>query len=167
MKKTMRLTTSVMAIFITVFLLSSPLFAQDSQTDASKKAEAEMTARFGKVPLLFKALPDHLRAGAWELFKAQNSPKSAIPPKYRQLISLGVASQIPCTYCIYVHTILAKMLGATDVEIQEAAATAANTRYWSTVMYGAEIPLDEFKKEWDGILARWKKQREAKGTTKK
>ena len=167
MKKTMRLTTSVMAICIAVFVFSLPLLAQESQTDATKKAEAEMEAAFGTVPVMMKVYPDHLRAGAWEWFKATQSPDAAIPAKYSELISLGVASQIPCTYCVYAHTTMAKMLGATDAEIQEAVASAANTRLWSTVLNGANVPLDEFKKEWDGILAHIKKQSEAKETAEK
>lgn len=167
MKKTRRLTTSVMAICIAVFVLSSPLLAQESQIDASKKAEAEMEAAFGTVPVMMRVYPDHLRAGAWEWFKATQSPDAAIPAKYSELISLGVASQIPCSYCVYAHTTMAKMLGATDAEIQGAVASAANTRHWSTVLNGANVPLDEFKKEWDGILAHIKKQSEAKETTKK
>ncbi len=159
MKKTMRLTTSVMAICIAVIVLSSPLLAQESQTDASKRAEAEMEAAFGTVPVMMKVYPEHLRASAWEWFKATQSPDAAIPAKYSELISLGVASQIPCDYCVYAHTTMAKMLGATDAEIQEAVASAANTRHWSTVLNGADVSLDEFKKEWDGILKHIKKQK--------
>jgi len=57
---------------------------------------------------------------------------------------------------------MAKMFGATDAEIQAAVASAANVRHWSTVLNGADVPLDEFRKEWDGILAHIKKQSEAK-----
>jgi AhpD family alkylhydroperoxidase len=116
---------------------------------------------------MLKVYPDHLRASAWEWFKATKSPDAAIPAKYSELISLGVASQIPCSYCVYAHTTMAKMLGATDAEIQGAVASAANTRHWSTVLNGANVSLDEFMKEWDGILAHIKKQNEAKETTKK
>ncbi len=167
MYKTIRLTRSAIAVCIAVFVLSTSLLAQESKTDASKKAEAEMKAGFGTVPVMFKVYPDHLRASAWELFKATSSPDATIPAKYSELISLGVASQIPCSYCVYAHTTKAKMLGATDAEIQEAVASAANTRHWSTVLNGANVPFDEFKKEWDGILAHIKKQNEAKETEKK
>jgi len=95
------------------------------------------------------------------------SPDAPIPGKYSQLISLAVASQIPCSYCVYAHTTMAKMLGATDPEIQAAVASAADTRHWSTVMNGAGTPLDEFKKEWDGILAHMQKQSATQETTKK
>jgi len=166
MNETIKLVRETIAVLIGVFVLSTSLFAQESE-DASKKAEAEMKETFGTVPVMMKVLPDHLRAGAWEWFKATQSPDAAIPAKYSELISLGVASQIPCTYCVYAHTTMAKMLGATDAEIQEAVASAANTRHWSTVLNGANVPLDEFKKEWDGILAHIKKQSEAKETTEK
>jgi AhpD family alkylhydroperoxidase len=144
-----------------------PLFAQQSQTDATKKAEAEMKKALGTVPLMMKAYPEHSRASAWEWFKATQSPDGAIPAKYSELIALGVASQIPCTYCVYAHTTKAKMLGATDAEIQGAVASAANTRHWSTILNGSDVSIEDFKKEWDGILAHIKKQSEAKQTSKK
>ncbi len=167
MNKPMRLTRGAIAVSIAVFVLSTSLLAQKSQTDASKKAEAEMKVALGTVPVMMKVYPDNLRASAWEWFKATQSPDAAIPAKYSELISLGVASQIPCNYCVYAHTTKAKMLGATDAEIQGAVASAANTRHWSTVLNGANVPFDEFKKEWDEILAHIKKQSEAQGTTKK
>ena len=159
MNTTLKLSTRVMAICVAVLILSTPLLAQES--DASKKAEAEMVAAFGTVPVMMKVYPDHLRASAWDWFKATMSPDSAIPAKYSELIALGVAAQIPCDYCVYAHTTMAKMFGATDAEIQAAVASAANTRHWSTVLNGADVSLDEFKKEWDGILAHIKKQSEA------
>jgi AhpD family alkylhydroperoxidase len=121
-----------------------------------------MKATFGTVPAMMKVYPEHMRAGVWEWFKSTMSPDAAVPPKYSQLISLAVASQIPCEYCIYAHTTMAKMFGATDAEIQEAVASAADVRHWSTVMNGNGIDVDEFKKEWDGILAHLKKQSETK-----
>ena len=151
---------------LTLILLTMALIqflpAQESQSDANMKAESEMKATFGTVPAMFKVLPDHLRASAWEWFKASGSPEAAIPAKYTQLIALGVASQIPCDYCVYAHTTQAKMYGATDAEIQEAVASASETRYWSTVLNGNNVPFDEFKKEWDGILKYIQKQSEAK-----
>ena len=162
MKTTMKLSTRAMAMCVAVLLLSTPLLAQESEADANKKAEAEMEAAFGTVPVMMKVYPDHLRASAWNWFAATMSPDSPIPTKYSELISLAVASQIPCDYCVYAHTTMARMFGATDAEIQTAVAAAANTRHWSTVLNGADVDLDEFKKEWDGILAHLKKQSEAK-----
>ena len=160
MNTTLKLSTRVMAMCVAVLFLSAPLFAQE--TDATQKAEAEMEAAFGTVPVMFEVYPDHLRAGAWNWFASTLSPETTLPPKVNELISLAVASQIPCSYCVYAHTSMAKMFGATDAEIQAAVASAAGTRHWSTVLNGANVPFEDFKKEWDGILAHIKKQNEAK-----
>ncbi len=104
-----------------------------------------MEKAFGTFPSWMKAYPKHLRNAAWELIKARRSPNAAIPPKYDELIQLGVASQVPCKYCIYFHTGMAKMFGATNEEIQEAIASAAFTRHWSTVMHGAGLNFKAFK----------------------
>ena len=43
-------------------------------------------------------------------------------------------------------------MGATDEEIKEAVAQAAMVRHWSTVIHGAQIDLEEFKKEFQGMM---------------
>ena len=138
MNQTIKLTKSVIVVSIAIFCMSASLYAQD-QSEATKKAEAEMKEAFGTVPLMLEKYPDHLRASAWEWFKSTQNPDAAIPAKYSELISLGVASQIPCNYCIYAHTTMAKMLGATDAEIKGAVASAAGTRHWSTVLNGTGV----------------------------
>ncbi|MDH3217702.1 MAG: carboxymuconolactone decarboxylase family protein, partial [Candidatus Krumholzibacteria bacterium] len=110
MKSTMRLIASAIALSIAIFASSTSALAQ---SDATKKAEAEMKATFGTVPVMMRVYPERLRAGAWEWFKATMSPDAAVPSKFSQLISLAVASQIPCAYCVYAHTTMAKMFGAT------------------------------------------------------
>lgn len=166
MRMTMRFTT-VMAVCFSICVFAWPALGQENQPDATEKAEAEMKAAFGTVPVMMKVYPDHLRASAWEWFQDTMSADAAIPPKYAQLISLGVAAQIPCDYCVYAHTVMAKMHGATEAEIREAVANASDTRHWSTVLNGAEVDFEEFKAEWDGIMAHMKKQSEGTDTTKK
>ena len=67
-----------------------------------------------------------------------------------QLISLAVAAQIPCQYCIWSDTRDAKAAGATDEEIGEAVTMAALTRHWSTIFNGMQVDFDTFKKEMGG-----------------
>jgi AhpD family alkylhydroperoxidase len=143
----------IITVFITVFVLSAPMLAQESSSDRWNKAQAEMKAMFGSVPVMFTKLPMHVRASAWEWFKSMSSPDAAIPPKYGELISLGVAAQIPCEYCVYAHTTMAKMHGATDAEISEAVQKAADVRHWSTILNGNRVEFESFKSEWDEILA--------------
>ena len=87
-------------------------------------------------------MPDLALPGAWMDFKGVVvNPMTALPPKVKDLVGLAVAAQIPCEYCIYAHTELAKMNGATDAEISEAVAIGALTRKWSTFLNG--IQTDE------------------------
>lgn len=161
MRKSIKLTWSAIALGAAVMLLLTTPMAQESKPDAAKQAEAEMQEMLGTVPLMMETYPEHMRAAAWEWFKTTMSPDAAIPPKYSQLISLAVASQIPCAYCVYAHTTMAKAEGATDAEIMEAVAAAAETRHWSTVLNGADVPLDKFKSQWDGILKHLESQKMA------
>lgn len=69
--------------------------------------------------------------------------------KERELIALGVAAQIPCTYCVYVHQKNARAAGASDSEVREAVATAAHVRHWSTVLNGMGYDFETFKAEVD------------------
>ena len=162
MNKTIKLASNTIIVSIAVFILSTSLFAQQSQSEDYKKAKAEIMAAMGTVPQMLKNLPDHMLASHWEWFKSYNNPNSAIPPKYAELIGLAVSSQIPCDYCVYAHTILAKSHGATEAELKEAVANAAKTRFLSTIANGFPRDLDKFKKDWDQILTYMKKQSEAK-----
>ncbi len=136
-------------ILIPVLLLSMTLSAQD---DAYEKAKSEIQETFGTFPSMFQVFPKYALPGAWDGFKQLNSPTGKIPGKYKELIQLAVASQIPCDYCIYFHTASAKANGATVEEIQEAIAHGAQTRHWSMILQGNQIDYEEFKVEFDGML---------------
>ena len=75
-----------------------------SVTDAAT-ARADIQQTLGLVPGFFNSFPDEGLAGAWREMKGlQLNPNTAIPNKYKELIGLAVASQIPCRYCIAFHT---------------------------------------------------------------
>ena len=135
---------------IPVLLIPITLSAQSS--DAYEQAKKEIEQTFGTFLSMFEAFPEHALPGAWDNFKQLQSPENAIPPKYRELMQLSVASQIPCDYCIYYHVTVAKALGATDEEIKEAVAHGAQTRHWSMVLQGNQIEFEDFKAEVDAAL---------------
>ena len=95
-------------------------------------------------PNFFKAVapPDSL-GPAMQEYGAVFGPK-ALDAKTKELIGLGVAAQIPCSFCIYAHTMNAKRLGATDDQIKEAVAAAALTRKWSTELNGNMYDFDVY-----------------------
>jgi AhpD family alkylhydroperoxidase len=125
-----------------------------SADEARDAARAEMESALGTVPPFIELLPEGAQAGAWEFMKGSSgNPEGEVPAKYRELIALGVAAQIPCTYCVYAHTAFAKANGATDAEVQEAIGYAAEVRLWSTILNGSQYELDKWRTEIDGILA--------------
>ena len=140
---------TILIVALSVFTMT--LSAQESSEQAFEKAKKEITETFGSYPSFFDAFPKYALPGAWQAFKELQGPGS-IDAKNRELIGLAVASQIPCSYCVYFHTVSAKAYGATDEELKEAVAFAGSIRNWSTVIHGNQIELEEFKKEFDKMM---------------
>lgn len=127
-------------------------FAFAENMSAQRKAiYDDIQKTFGSVPSFVKAIPDAALAGYWQQEKdLELSDKTALSPKVKALISLAVASQIPCTYCIWADTQTAKQAGASDAEIGEAVAMAGLTRNSSTLFNGLQVDFEQFKKEIGG-----------------
>ena len=122
-------------------------------TDAPS-AYRDIEATLGMVPSFFRQFPEAGIAGAWREFKTvQLNPRSALPGKYKELIGLAVASQIPCRFCIVFHTEVARLDGASEAEIREAVAMAAVTRHWSTFLNGTLTDETVFRRETDQAVA--------------
>ena len=143
--KTLTLKTLITAAAI----FSSAALSQAGNMSIERKAVYDdITKAFGAVPTFITQLPDAGLSGYWQLEKGlELSENSALPPKTKALISLAVAAQIPCQYCIEADTATARHLGATDAEIGEAVSMAALTRYSSTVLNGVQADLPTFRKE--------------------
>lgn len=76
-----------------------------------------------------------------------------MPLKTKALISLAVAAQIPCHYCVWADTNTARQAGASNEEIAEAVGMAALTRHWSTLFNGLQVEFDTFKQDLGGTPA--------------
>lgn len=127
-------------------------------TDAAS-AQKDIQQVFGLVPSFMKRFPPSTTAGMWLQMKTfQLNPETAIPPKYKELIGLGVAAQIPCKYCMYFHREAARLNGATQAEIDEAVAVAADTRAASALMYGTQVDMATFRREIDTAIKNMQKQ---------
>lgn len=141
----------------TLALAAVPASAASEIAPDARAALADIKGTLGFVPAFFAAFPEEGLPGAWDEFKSlQLNRESAIPPKYKELIGLGVAAQIPCEYCVYFHTRAAKANGATTREIREAVGMAAIVRHWSTYLNGAQIDEAGFRKELDQVIANAK-----------
>jgi AhpD family alkylhydroperoxidase len=118
---------------------------------AAVLAFATVGVQAGDAPkFMQQTYPDQALAGAWSDWQAVFSEDSAVSSKNKELIALGVAAQIPCQYCVFAHTTLARKHGATDAEIKEAIAVAALVRQWSTVLNGSAYDMKAFKAEFGG-----------------
>lgn len=139
-----------------------PTSAQTPKQDANPKpastsAEAldDIKATMGFVPEFMKGMPDSMVASFWFAMKSfQMNPNTSLDGKTKELIGLAVASQIPCEYCVYFHTVAARRAGANDQEIKEAVGMAAMTRMGSTLLNGTQIDKVQFRKDVDRIMAR-------------
>ncbi len=165
MKKTIKTTTLKLSLAFAGLTLAS-LIALARAVPAQEKAlspEAQATyadieKTLGLVPSFLRAFPEEAISAAWDEFKAvQLNPASAISPKYKELIGLAVAAQIPCRYCSYFHTKAAGLSGANERELKEAVVMAAITRQWSTVLNGLQTDESQFRVELGKVLDYVKK----------
>lgn len=63
----------------------------------------------------------------------------ALSAHQKQLIAVAVALTTQCPYCIELHTKAAKVAGASDAELTEAALVAAAIRAGGTVTHATHI----------------------------
>lgn len=121
----------------------------------------DITKTFGFIPEFMRQMPDSLAVGFWVTMKTfEMNPNTALDGKTKELIGVAVASQIPCEYCIYFHTLAAKKNGASDQEIKEAVGMAGMTRMGSTILNGMQLDRPTFRRDVDRIM-----KGEAKGKT--
>jgi AhpD family alkylhydroperoxidase len=92
-------------------------------------------------------MPDSALQGFWAMMRDFQLAETAIPNKYKELIGLGVSGATRCKYCCLFHTEAAKLFGATDDEIAEAAMMAAHTMGASTFLNTMQTDYDTFKRE--------------------
>src|SRR5246127_4483020 len=133
-----------------------------SVAEDRREADRDIEEVFGLVPEFFQRVPDYLLPTEWASFKSLVlSDQTAIPNKYKELIGLAVSGATRCRYCVYFHTEAAKLFGATDEEVNEAALMAKHTMGWSTYLNTRQFDYDRFKSEFDRIAAHVRSQEPA------
>jgi AhpD family alkylhydroperoxidase len=117
----------------------------------------EIEEMMGLVPTMFKLMPDGALEAEWQLFKKLQVEETAIPGKYRELIGAAVAATLRCPYCSYFHAEMAKLMGATDAEVEDAVHYAKSSVGFSTYINGMQIDYKKFKSEIDHACAHIRK----------
>lgn len=120
---------------------------EKSRTGDPSKIREEIRQTFGKVPGWVDEMPTPALDGFWSMMRDFQLAETAIPNKYKELIGLGVSGATRCKYCTLFHTEAARLFGATDEEIREAAMMAASTMAASTFVNSMQIDYDTFRRE--------------------
>src|SRR5262245_6584227 len=122
------------------------------------EVEADIKETLGLVPEFMQHLPDYLLPTEWASFKNLELSETAIPNKYKELIGLAVSGATRFRYCVHFHTEAARLFGATEEEITEAALMAKHTMAWSTYLNTMAFDYDGFVREFDQIAAHVRNQ---------
>lgn len=128
---------------------------------------SEISETLGQVPGWVRATPDAALEGFWTLFRDFQLSETAIPNKYKELIGLAVSGATRCKYCVLFHTEAAKLNGATEEEIAEAAMMGGVTMMASTFVNALGTDFEAFERETREIVDYVKLQASRKAPTSK
>jgi len=112
----------------------------------------EIEQLLGRVPEWVTKMPDEFVAHFWSMFRDLDLGETKIPNKYKELIGLAVSGATRCKYCTLFHTEAARLFGATDDEIAEAAAMGGLTMAASTFINAEQLDYETFKRETQAIV---------------
>jgi len=153
-RKTSPLAIPAAAVAISASVLLAPAGTATAAEDPTKEQIlAGVAEMLGFVPTFLAQMPKATLPIGIAGYASLEAGETALPAKTKYLISLAVAAQIPCQYCIWADTLGAKAAGATDEEIGEAVGVAAMTRFWSTNFNGLQVDFATYQKELGPLFA--------------
>lgn len=123
----------------------------------------EIEEAFGQVPSWIREIPEAGLTGFWGMFRDFYLAETKVPNKYKELIGIAVSGATRCKYCVLFHTEAAKLYGATDDEIAEAALMGGVTMIGSTFINAMGTDYETFAKETREIVAHVKASAAQKG----
>jgi AhpD family alkylhydroperoxidase len=129
----------------------------------SQQTRNEVEDYLGHVPSFIEALPDPAADHGWGMMRDLDLAETELPTREKALVALGAAAAIQCPYCIHFHRAESKMEGVTDEQLEEAIGVSSTVRYFSTVLHGAEVDLEDFERETADIVEYVEQQQAAAG----
>lgn len=163
--KTQRSSLSSLSLAVLILTLMAPgsgfaEAAEGGSAPGRSRAEiyAEMESLLGLVPTFFKSIPDSTLELEWSLMKRVQMEPGPIPNKYRELIGVAVAAATKCEYCVFFHTEMARLNGATPEEIEDALHYAKSTTGWSTYINGSQADIEAFRAEVKAMVEHAQRQ---------
>lgn len=127
----------------------------------STDAQREIEEYLGQVPSWLSNLSDPAADHSWGIVRDLELGETDLPNREKALVAVGAAAAMNCPYCIHFHSEEAKLEGVSEEGLTEAVNVAANVRYFSTILHGAEMDLDEFERETAEIVEHIENQQAA------
>lgn len=128
-------------LILAVFLVSITFAqAQEPISEADYKALLEKSPFNSIFPKNFTKAADAYFDASMQIYT--NGP---IKEKEAHLAALATSAATKCQYCIPYHIAQAERLGATADEVKAAIMIAADVMRMSTMFYGNEFDLEQFK----------------------
>jgi AhpD family alkylhydroperoxidase len=125
--------------------------------------QSELEQHLGVVPSFIEEVADPAVEHSWAIMRDLELGETELSEREKALVSYGVASAIQCPYCTHFHGAEAEMIGASADEKREVATLAGAVRYFSTVLHGAEVDMDDFAGETTDIVNHLEGQQAAPG----
>ncbi len=113
----------------------------------SPETQQEIEQTLGQVPSWMETIAEPADDHSWAIFRDLTLGETELSQREKGLVGVGVAAAIGCPYCTNFHRAESRLAGVTDDELEETVNVASATRYFSTVLHGNEIDLDEFVDE--------------------
>ena len=122
------------------------LLSDDQATGKAAELYEEIRDRFGMVPNFFRAQaaadPEWLEL-TWERWKQIMGREREMDRKTKEMIALAVSLVNDCAYCKGAHSQMAKMAGASDMELTELREVVELFASFNAIADSLDVPLDE------------------------
>jgi AhpD family alkylhydroperoxidase len=129
----------------------------------SNDTRTELEDTLGRVPSFIEAVADPAADHSWGIMRDLELAETELPVREKALVGLGAAVAIQCPYCVHFHRAESKMEGVSETGLEEAITVASTVRFFSTILHGAEIEMDDFVDETGKILEHVEEQQAAAG----
>jgi len=127
----------------------------------SDDTRGEIEETLGQVPSWIANLAEPASDHSWAVARDFQLGETELSAREKALVGVGVAAAISCPYCAHFHKAEARMEGVTDDELAEAVTMASATEYFSTVLHGSEVELEDFVEETTEIFEYLEEQQAA------
>ncbi|AFK18611.1 carboxymuconolactone decarboxylase family protein [Haloferax mediterranei ATCC 33500] len=124
----------------------------------SNQTRQEIEEELGQIPSWIENLAEPASDHSWGVVRDLEFGETELSAREKALIGVGVAAAIKCPYCTHFHKEDARMEDVTEDELTEAVNLASNTQYFSTILHGNEVDIDDFVNETTEMVEYIKEQ---------